>query len=73
MFYLVFFLAQITCLGSLSKMFAIGTLNLSNNDLNWAELLRIRHVYVLDLHLYGNSSLENASICDLHILTLKFL
>ena len=42
-------------------MVAIGTLDLSNNDLSWNELLRIRHVIILDLHLYGNENLDSVS------------
>ena len=48
-------------------MFAVGTLDLSNNNLSWNELLRIRHVYVLDLRLYGNDTLENVSFSVLKI------
>ena len=43
---------------------AFGTLILSNNDLDWNELQRIRHVHILDLTLRdGNQELEMDAYC----------
>ena len=44
-------------------MAAFGTLILSNNDLDWNELQKIRHVHILDLTLHGNQKLEVDAYC----------
>ena len=62
---------QICCVRNLSKMFAIGTLDLSNNDLSWNELLRLRHVFILDLRLYGNELLEN--VCNVFFISKAYI
>lgn len=45
-------------LEGLISVAAFGTLILANNDLDWNELQKIRHVHVLDLCLHGNQKLE---------------
>lgn len=62
---------QLSCVRNLSKMFAIGTLDLSYNNLTWNELLRLRNVHILDLRLYGNEDLENVSHIFNKFLLLK--
>lgn len=45
---------------------AFGTLILSNNDLDWNELQKIRHVHILDLCLHGNPKLEMDAYCKFY-------
>ncbi|RMX53205.1 hypothetical protein pdam_00020636, partial [Pocillopora damicornis] len=45
-------------LEGLFSVAAFGTLVLANNDLDWNELQKIRHVHILDLSLHGNHKLE---------------
>eukprot|EP00794_Sanderia_malayensis_P009916 gene9916-10931_t len=35
----------------------LGTLNLCENDIDWSELLKIRHLQILNLNLLGNEKL----------------
>ena len=56
--------AQVRSLEGLSQFPAFGTLILSNNDLDWNELLKLRHIQVLDLCLHGNPQLEGDPYCE---------
>ncbi|XP_073227424.1 uncharacterized protein [Porites lutea] len=47
---------------------AFGTLILSNNDLDWNELQKIRHVHILDLTLHGNQKLEVDAYYRMHVI-----
>ena len=56
---------QISNLDGLSKFVALGELNLSNNDLTWTELMKIRNMHVLSLSLHGNKKMEKDPYCKL--------
>jgi len=47
----------------MSKFVAMGTLNLANNDLDWQEVGKLRHMHILDLSLHGNAQLEKDPYC----------
>ncbi|CAF1263136.1 unnamed protein product [Adineta steineri] len=49
---------QIQSLQHLSRFIALGSLILSNNHLQWIELQHIRHMFVLDIRLDGNTVLD---------------
>ncbi|CAF3333891.1 unnamed protein product [Rotaria sp. Silwood1] len=49
---------QIRSLQHLSRFIALGSLILSNNNITWIELQHIRHMFILDLRLDGNPSLD---------------
>ncbi|CAF4102206.1 unnamed protein product [Rotaria sp. Silwood2] len=49
---------QIRSLQHLSRFIALGSLILSNNNLTWIELQHIRHMFILDLRLDGNTTLD---------------
>ncbi|CAF4265028.1 unnamed protein product, partial [Rotaria magnacalcarata] len=49
---------QIRSLQHLSRFIALGSLVLSNNRLQWIELQHIRHMFILDLRLDGNTILD---------------
>lgn len=51
-------------LEGLFSVAAFGTLVLANNDLDWNELQKIRHVHILDLSLHGNHKLEMDAYCE---------
>ena len=51
-------------LDGLSKFVGIGSLILANNQLTWNELAKIRHMLILDIHLYGNQALEKDANCE---------
>ncbi len=55
---------QIRSLQHLSRFIALGSLILSNNNLSWIELQHIRHLFILDLKLDGNSVLESDPNCN---------
>ncbi|CAF4384031.1 unnamed protein product [Rotaria sp. Silwood2] len=59
---------QIRSLQHLSRFIALGSLILSNNRLQWIELQHIRHMFVLDLRLDGNTILDADSNYRQHVL-----
>ncbi|CAF0950787.1 unnamed protein product [Rotaria sordida] len=59
---------QIRSLQHLSRFIALGSLILSNNNLTWIELQHIRHMFILDLRLDGNSTLDADPNYRQHIL-----
>ncbi|CAK8681103.1 unnamed protein product [Clavelina lepadiformis] len=59
---------QMRCLTGFSQLFAIGTLDLSNNFLTWNELARLRHIHILDLRLHANEDLEKDTYYRLHVI-----
>ncbi|XP_072023984.1 uncharacterized protein [Amphiura filiformis] len=59
---------KICNLDGLSKFMAFGELNLSNNDLNWAELRKIRHMHILHLSLHGNKRMEKDPYYRIHVI-----
>ncbi|XP_022101698.1 uncharacterized protein LOC110985171 isoform X2 [Acanthaster planci] len=59
---------KISNLDGLSKFIALGCLNLANNDLKWGELMKIRHMHILDLSLHGNEILEKDEYCRIHVI-----
>ena len=46
---------------------ALGCLLLANNDIKWAELVKIRQLHVLELSLHGNALLLVAKVSTLLI------
>ncbi|XP_033108638.1 uncharacterized protein LOC117110139 isoform X2 [Anneissia japonica] len=58
---------RVTNLDGLSRFVALGLVNLSNNNLTWAELMKIRHIQILDLHLHGNTKLEADPNYRIHV------
>jgi len=60
---------QVKNLDGLSRLLAIGTLVLSQNDLAWDELYKIRHMHILDLSLHGNKQLEKDPYCKCCVLS----
>jgi len=62
--YLGFFVfQQVSSLEGLERFLALGTLDLSTNDIEWAELGRIQHLHILILNLHGNPNLEKDVHC----------
>eukprot|EP00057_Strongylocentrotus_purpuratus_P002337 XP_003724322.1 PREDICTED: uncharacterized protein LOC580904 isoform X2 [Strongylocentrotus purpuratus] len=59
---------QVTNLDGLSKFVALGTLNLSLNNLSWSDLRHIRHMYILELSLHGNPKLDRDPYYRLHVI-----
>ncbi|CAF3750615.1 unnamed protein product [Rotaria sp. Silwood1] len=59
---------QIRSLQHLSRFIALGSLILSNNRLQWIELQHIRHMFILDLRLDGNTILDADSNYRHHVL-----
>ncbi|KAL9951583.1 hypothetical protein ACROYT_G044267 [Oculina patagonica] len=55
-------------LEGLISVAAFGTLILANNDLDWNELQKIRHVHILDLCLHGNHKLEMDAYYRMHVI-----
>ena len=55
-------------LTGLQRFVALGTLVLSNNDIGWAELAKIRHLHILDLYLHGNAKLEKDPYCKIFVI-----
>lgn len=51
-----------------SSVLTFGTLILANNDLDWNELQKIRHVHILDLCLHGNPKLEMDAYYRMHVI-----
>ena len=60
----LFLSPKVRSLEGLISVAAFGTLILANNDLDWNELQKIRHVHVLDLCLHGNHKLEMDAYCE---------
>lgn len=54
---------QIKDLDCLSKFVAMGTVNLANNDVTWAEVGKLRNTHILELNLHGNKQLEKDPYC----------
>ncbi|CAI9728615.1 XP_036361594.1uncharacterized protein LOC115215773 [Octopus vulgaris] len=59
---------KITCLDGLTPFIALGCLNLSHNQVSWSELLKIRHIQILDLMLFGNPNLEKEKLYRIHLI-----
>ncbi|XP_071799635.1 uncharacterized protein [Asterias amurensis] len=59
---------KLSNLDGLSKFIALGTLNLANNNLAWAELMKIRHMHILDLSLHGNNNMEKDKYYRIHVI-----
>nr|XP_054764062.1 uncharacterized protein LOC129270765 isoform X1 [Lytechinus pictus] len=59
---------QVTNLDGLSKFVALGTLNLSLNNLAWRDLRHIRHMYILELSLHGNPKLDKDPYYRIHVI-----
>jgi hypothetical protein len=49
----------------LQKFEAFGLLDLSNNKLTWNELLKLKHITILDLRVFGNPELSE--LCFLNV------
>lgn len=58
------FAKQIRSLQHLSRFIALGFLNLSNNRLQWIELQHIRHMFILELRIDGNTILDADPNCE---------
>ena len=63
---------QVRCLDGFSRFVAIGTLDLSGNQLSWTELSKIQHLHILDLRLHGNTQLERDPYCESHGLAFSW-
>ncbi|UJR22622.1 hypothetical protein I4U23_025663 [Adineta vaga] len=59
---------QIQSLQHLSRFIALGSLILSNNLLPWIELQHIRHMFILNLRLDGNTALDSDLNYRQHVL-----
>ncbi|XP_071117853.1 uncharacterized protein [Haliotis cracherodii] len=59
---------KIQCLDGLSRFLAVGTLILSSNNLTWKELVKIRHLHMLNLSLHGNPHLEKDPYYRIHVI-----
>ncbi|XP_041357106.1 uncharacterized protein LOC121374191 [Gigantopelta aegis] len=59
---------QVVCLDGLSRFLALGTLVLSNNNLSWKDLLKIRHIHILSLSLHGNQQMEKNPYYRIHVI-----
>ena len=68
MLFSTIFVPKVRSLEGLISVAAFGTLILANNDLDWNELQKIRHVHVLDLCLHGNQKLEMDAYCEYSII-----
>ena len=66
----LFLSLKVRSLEGLISVAAFGTLILANNDLDWNELQKIRHVHVLDLCLHGNHKLEMDAYCECLIIMI---
>ena len=62
---------QVKSLQGLSKFPVLGSLKLSCNELEWAELPRLCHMTLLSLTLSGNPQLDSDPNCELQILSLS--
>ncbi|KAK7099976.1 hypothetical protein V1264_022994 [Littorina saxatilis] len=52
----------------LSRFLALGTLVLSNNDLDWPVLANLTHLHILSLSLHGNQKLERDPYYRIHVI-----
>ncbi|EDO32281.1 predicted protein [Nematostella vectensis] len=59
---------RLRSLEGLSRFAAFGCLILSNNELEWDELQKIRHIHILDLALHGNPKLEMDAYYRMHVI-----
>ncbi|KAI8509685.1 hypothetical protein Bbelb_121130 [Branchiostoma belcheri] len=59
---------EVRFLDGLSRFVAMGTLILSNNDLTWEELGKIRQLHILELYLHGNQQLEKDTYYRIHVI-----
>ncbi|KAJ8039853.1 Protein tilB-like [Holothuria leucospilota] len=59
---------DVTNLYTLSRFIALGSLNLSFNNLHWNELMKIRHMHILELFLHGNIRLEKDPNYRIHVI-----
>ncbi|XP_059140385.1 uncharacterized protein LOC131928387 [Physella acuta] len=57
---------QICILNSLSRYLALGTVILSNNNLKWIDLEKIRHAHFLSISLHGNPCLDSDPYYRIH-------
>ncbi|XP_071837874.1 uncharacterized protein [Apostichopus japonicus] len=59
---------DVSNLYTLSRFIALGYLNLSYNNISWNELMKIRHMHILELCLHGNHNLEKDPNYRIHII-----
>ncbi|KAF6017993.1 hypothetical protein EB796_023674 [Bugula neritina] len=59
---------KVQSLDGFGRFVAIGTLDLSNNQLSWFELSKLQHLHILDLRLHGNSQLEKDPYYRIHVI-----
>ncbi|BFZ16480.1 hypothetical protein BsWGS_19519 [Bradybaena similaris] len=59
---------QISLLGCLSRYLALGTLILSNNNLKWVDLEKIRHAHIMCISLHGNPCLDTDPYYRIHVI-----
>ncbi|XP_025109548.1 uncharacterized protein LOC112573414 isoform X2 [Pomacea canaliculata] len=55
-------------LEGLAQFLALGTLILSNNNLDWSALASIRHMHILSISLHGNPLLEKDPYYRIHVI-----
>lgn len=55
-------------LSGLVNFIVLGALNLSYNQLSWPELLKLRHIHILDLTLHGNPQLVKDTYYQIHVI-----
>ena len=60
----IFLYFQIKDLDCMTKFIALGSLNLANNELNWHQVGKLRHMHLLELSLHGNKQLEKDPYCE---------
>ncbi|GFR59613.1 protein phosphatase 1 regulatory subunit 7 [Elysia marginata] len=59
---------QICGLNALSRYLALGTVILTNNDLQWKDLEHIRHAHFLSISLHGNPGLDKDPYYRIHVI-----
>ncbi|XP_067948015.1 uncharacterized protein [Watersipora subatra] len=59
---------RVKCLEGFGRFVALGTLDLSNNQLAWADLSKLQHLILLDLRLHGNPQLEKDPYYRIHVI-----
>ncbi|RUS88555.1 hypothetical protein EGW08_003655, partial [Elysia chlorotica] len=59
---------QIAVLNALSRYLALGTVILTNNNLQWRDLEHIRHAHFLSISLHGNPKLDQDPYYRIHVI-----
>ncbi|KAK0052131.1 hypothetical protein Bpfe_018461 [Biomphalaria pfeifferi] len=59
---------SICFLNALSRYLALGTVILSNNNLKWIDLEKIRHAHFLSISLHGNPELDSDPYYRIHVI-----